>query len=416
MFSFPSWQRLPVTLALAGLSAAVPAAPLSFQAALAAAERNAPQLAAQNASIDAARAAAIPAGALPDPKLFVGVDNLPISGADRWRLNRDFMTMQKIGVMQDVPNAAKRQARIEMADATIAISEAQRRLVRLAVQRETALAWLNRYYLERKLALFDELDSENRLLADSVRAQLAGGRGMASDALMPRQEAAMLAERRDEFVRDLAVARAALRRWAGPDADDGLQGDAPVFAADASHLQHRLQDHPDLAVFQPMAAQARAQVREAEAGRKPDWGVEFAYQRRAPQYGDMVSIQFTFDLPIFQSTRQSPPIAAKQAELSRIEAEREAMLREHGQQLDTDLADYARLERAVARQRAELLPLIRQKLDLQLASYRAGRAELGSVLAIRRELLDARLKQIDLDSQRAQLAARLHFTYSEDQQ
>lgn len=416
MFSFPSWQRLPVTLALAGLSAAVPAAPLSFQAALAAAERNAPQLVAQNASIDAAHAAAIPAGALPDPKLFVGVDNLPTSGADRWRLNRDFMTMQKIGVMQDVPNAAKRQARIEMADANVALNEAQRRLVRLTVQRETALAWLNRYYLERKLALFDELDSENHLLADSVRAQLASSRGMPSDALMPRQEAVMLAERRDEFVRDLAVARAALRRSAGPDADDGLQGDAPVFVADASHLQHRLQDHPELAAFTPMAAQARAQVREAEAGRRPDWGVEFAYQRRAPQYGDMVSIQFTFDLPIFQSTRQSPQIAAKQAELSRIEAEREAMLREHGQQLDADLADYARLERAVARQRDELLPLIRQKLDLQLASYRAGRAELGSVLAIRRELLDARLKQIDLDSQRTQLAARLHFTYLEDQQ
>ncbi|GAB3245164.1 TolC family protein [Chitinimonas naiadis] len=416
MFSLPSWQPWAAALVLAGLSTAVPAAPLSYQAALAAAERNAPQLAAQNASIEAARAAAIPAGALPDPKLFVGVDNLPISGADRWRLNRDGMTMQKIGVMQEVPNAGKRQARMAAAEAAVARSEIERSLVQLTVRRETAQAWLNRYYLERKQTLFDDLAQENQLLADVVRAQLAGGRGSAADAVMPRQEAAMLAEQRDELMRDLAVTTAVLSRWVGAEANQPLQGEPPSYQVAADHLQHRLQQHPELAVYGAMTAMAQAQLKEVEASKRPDWGVEFAYQHRAPQFGGMVSVQFTFDLPIFQSSRQAPQIAARQAELSRVDAEREAMLREHQQQLSADLAEYSRLEQAITRQQQDFQPLAQQKVALQTASYRAGKADLTAVLAARRELIAVRLKAIDLNNQRAQLAARLHFTYEASEQ
>lgn len=411
MLSLPSWRPWAAALVLAGLFTAVPAAPLSYQAALAAAERNTPQLAAQNASIDAARAAAIPAGALPDPKLFVGVDNLPVSGTDRWRLNRDFMTMQKIGVMQDVPNAGKRRARMAAADAAVARSEIERKLLRLSVLRETAQAWLDRYYLERKQVLFDDLARENLLLAGAVRAQLAGGHGMPADAVMPRQEAAMLAEQRDELSRDLAVATAALSRWVGAEASQPLQGEPPSYPVVADHLQHRLQQHPGLEVYGAMTAMARAQLKEAEAGKQPDWGVEFAYQRRAPQFGDMVSVQFSFDLPIFQTSRQTPQIAARQAELSRVGAEREAVLREFQQQLSADLAEYSRLDQAITRQQQDLLPLAQQKVELQTASYRAGKADLTAVLAARRELIAVRLKTIDLSMRRAQLAAQLHFSY-----
>lgn len=408
----PPWRLL--AAALTGLISAGHAAPLTFQAALTAAEHNAPQLKAQNAALAAAEALTVPAGALPDPKLVVGVDNLPVSGSDRWRLNRDFMTMQKVGVMQDVPNADKRQARIALAQAAVAKTEAERRIALLAIRRETAQAWIARYYLERKLALFDELAHENQLLATVVQAQLAGGRGMPADAVMPRQEAAMLAERRDELERDLSTAKSALSRWVGGD-EWMLSGEPPNYAAAFEHVQHRLARHPDLVLFEPMTAQAQAQLREAEANKKPDWGVELTYQRRAPQYGDMVSLQFTLDLPIFQSTRQAPQSDAKRAELMRIDAEREAMLREHAQTLASDLAEATRLTRAAARQQATMLPLAQEKLDLQTASYRAGRADLISVLTARRELIEARLRSIDLASQRALLASRLHFTYGDEE-
>lgn len=414
LFPLPTWRQNVLAIAVLAFAAPAVAAPLSFEEALQLAERNAPSLAVDNARIEAARQAAIPAGELPDPKLVLGIDNLPISGTDRFSLTRDFMTMQRIGVMQEVPNADKRQARVDVAQSSIAVAVAERRIERLKVRRETALAWITRYTVERKLALFDELYRENRLLADAVRARIAAGRGLAMDAILPRQEAAALAERHDQLERERSDAEAALKRWIGPAGSEPLAGEVPTWPISSETLAHHLHHHPELAVYDSMTSQAEAEVHEAESMKKPDWAVELAYQRRGPDFGDMASIQFSFDLPVFAARRQDPQIAAKRAELLRIDAERETTLREHAQMLATDLAAYRQLDRAVQRQHASLLPLAQQKVELALAAYRAGQTDLATVIAARSEWIDARLKAIDLEGQRALVAARLHYAYGEN--
>jgi outer membrane protein TolC len=124
-------------------------------------------------------------------------------------------------------------------------------------------------------------------------------------------------------------------------------------------------------------------------------------------------VQFSFDLPLFPGSRQNPRIAAKQATLSQLEAEREAAEREHAQQLADDLAEYQRLDRALRRSQDSLVPLAEEKVALTLAGYRAGNGELASVIAARRELIETRLKHIDFAQQRALTSARLHFAYEE---
>ncbi|MCI1004976.1 TolC family protein [Herbaspirillum sp. C7C8] len=401
---------------LAGMSGLAHAAPLSFNAALEIAERQSPNLASNRAQIAAAQSEAIPAGSLPDPKIFAGIDNYPISGPDRGRLNADSMTMQKIGVMQDFPNAAKRQARVAVAEASIETAEAQRQVERLKLRRATALAWLNRYFLERKISLFDDLDKENLLLADAVRAQIASGRTQVADSVMPKQEAAQLADRRDELIRDLVKAKSGLRRYVGGDADEPLVDALPELRIDADHLRDHLHKHPELEAFSAESHKTEAELRQAQAMKKSDWGVELAYQRRDPRFGNMVSVQFTFEIPVSPATRQDPLIAAKQQELYRIDADREAMLRDHTNELESDLADYQSLTRQLERANQTALPLAQQKTDLQYASYRAGKSDLTSVLAARREVVDQRLKIIDLEAQRSAVAAQLYFAYGGDQQ
>ena len=95
------------------------ASPLSFEQALSLSTQGAPTLVASQAKVDAARAAAIPAAELPDPKLAVGVENFPTGGPDRYSLTGDFMTMQRIAYMQDIPNRSKREARVAVAQATV---------------------------------------------------------------------------------------------------------------------------------------------------------------------------------------------------------------------------------------------------------------------------------------------------------
>jgi outer membrane protein TolC len=418
MISYPLSNWRPTTLALLMVACAAPAvaAPLSFEAALQLAEHTAPSLVAEDAQLEAVRQAAIPAGELPDPKLVLGVDNLPVTGTDRFSLGSDFMTMRRIGVVQDVPNADKRRARVDVAQGAVAQVVAERRIERLKVRRDTALAWIARYVVERKLALFDTLYRENRLLADAVRSRLAAGRGLAMDSILPRQEAAALAERHDQLERERSDAEAALTRWIGTAGSAPLAGDAPSWPINPAMLAQQLHQHPELGLFGARTQQAEAEVREAESSKKSDWSVELAYQRRGQAFSDMASIQFSFDLPVFAARRQNPQIAAKRAELIRLDAEREATLREHAQTLATDLAAYRQLDNAVRRQQASLVPLAAEKVRLAMAAYAASQTDLATVIAARSESIDARLKAVDLEGQRALVAARLHYAYGETPQ
>jgi outer membrane protein TolC len=355
----------------------------------------------------------VAAGRLPDPKLIAGIENLPASGVDQWSLSRDFMTMQKIGLMQDIPNGDKRRAQAALAAAAIERATAERRIGVVRVRRATALAWLARYYLEQRVLLFDALEGENHLFADAVQAQLAGGKGLPADAVMPKQEAAELADRRDELNAAIAKSKAELRRYLGSAGDDPLATDTPQLVIDTAYLRTHVHEHPELAAFAPKLALAQAEVNVAEATRQPDWGVELAYAKRGPAFSDMVSMQITVGLPLFARTRQTPEIAAKHQLVNRVNAERQAMLREHTQALEAELADYDTLTRQLARMQTTRLPLAQQKVDYQFASYRAGKGDLNAVLTARRELITERLRQLDLDSQRAALAARLYFSYGE---
>ncbi|MHC8309561.1 TolC family protein [Pseudomonas sp. GT1P32] len=408
----------PLVVGLAASVLALPslAAALTLDEALRLAENNAPSLTAQDARIQAASSAAIPAGELPDPKLLLGVQNYPIGGADRWSLDQDFMTMQMVGVRQEMPNSDKRKARIEVADAAVDRAAAERRVERLKVRQSTALAWISSYSIERKDALFQDFYKENRLLSDTVRARIAGGRAQPADAVTPKQEAAQLAEQQDDLILQRAQARAALKRWIGSAANDKPAGSLPEWPVDSSSYSHQLQHHPELAAFAPMTREAQARVREAESEKQSDWSWELDYQHRGRQFGDMVSVQFSWDLPLFPDARQNPKIAARHAELNQLEAEREALSREHTQQLENELADYERLNRAVHRNQESLLPLAMEKVELSMASYRAGKGDLDTVVTARRELIEVRLKQIDVEEQRALTSARLYFAYGEASQ
>lgn len=395
------------TLSALCLLAAPARAGLGYDEALRIARDRAPALQAQSQALSGAQAQQPAAGTLPDPRLAVGVENLPISGPDRYALTRDFMTMQRIALMQDVPNAAKRAAREAGAQARVDKERTMLAAGHLAVKRDTALAWLGLYFAEQRATQLGALQRENQLLQDTVHSRIAAGRAMPADATMARQDALMLADRRDDATRDIAKARSALRRWVGPRADEPLDGAPPTITLTAEQTRADMQHHAEIAPYTPMAAMARAEASEADAEQQGDWGWELAYQKRGPQYGDMVSFQLTFDLPWNRAQRQRPQLAAKLKDIERIESEREDAMRRHRDELDAQLAELDALDAQRARLATQGLPLAAERVALTLASYEAGRADLAAVLAARRDALEAQLRLTDLDAQRAALRVRL---------
>jgi len=58
---------------------------------------------------------AIRAGQLPDLTLKAGVDNLPVTGQQKYTIGQDFMTMRRIGIEQEWVSGDKRRLRSALA-------------------------------------------------------------------------------------------------------------------------------------------------------------------------------------------------------------------------------------------------------------------------------------------------------------
>jgi outer membrane protein TolC len=382
------------------------AAGLGFDEAVALAAQSAPALRAAEAALGGAASARPAAATLPDPRLAIGIESLPVAGADRWRTTRDTATMQRLALMQEVPDRAKRDARALAADARIERERAALALGRLAVRRDAALAWLAVHFAEQRRALLADLLRENRLLHDTLPARIAADQAPAAELTLARQEALAIADRGDEAARDVQRARAELRRWVGPRGDEPLAGVAPLPQVDAEGVRAGLHRHAEIAPFEPMRAQAAAELAEARAEGRGDWSWEVAYGRR-PRYDDMVSFQLRFDLPWQRTQRQQPLADAKQREVDRIDAERDDVLRRHAADVEWMLADLAAVETQLERVQGPARALAAERVDLALAAYRAGRGDLGAVLAARAAAVETRLRAIELDAQRSALRVRL---------
>ena len=408
-----SKQRRTLSLAvvlIAGVTAPLCAdAGLTLEAAQHLALAQSRKLAAGEASIAAARAMAVAAGQLPDPVLKVGIDNLPVSGPDRYSLSNDFMTMRRIGVMQELPGAAKRRLRAGRFERVADKAAADKALVGATIERDTALAWLALYFAGATARAIDEQVGEAGLALQSAEAGFKGGRGTLADVPAARGALALLQERASEAGQRVRGARIGLARWVGPVGELAGAPDLAHVRLDAASIGSQLGHHPQIAVLEREEGVARAQVRLAEADRQPDWSVEVAFQQRGAAYANMLSVGVSIPLQWDRARRQDRELAARIALADGARAERDDALRAHVAEAQAMLGDWQSGRERLARYRGELIELALERSAATLAAYRGGKSSLADMLAARRAENDVRLQTITLDADTATLWAQLNF-------
>lgn len=399
-----------LSILLAAVTTPARAEPLTFEGALARARANAPSLQATALGVEASRAARGAAGALPDPKLTVGIDGFPVSGPNAFEPSREDFAAVRVGVSQDIPNPAKRRAERSLADADIAVASAETMREARSVEVETATAWISLAYAEQRVAALDEVRVRLDRLVRTTPSAVASGAARPGQTLAGRQALAALDDKRTELLATVGRARAELTRWTG-DPAPVVAGSRPVFAIDRANLLAAIDSNPLLAPIHARAGQAAADVRLAEAERHPDFGAEVAYQHRDPRFGDMVSAGVTISLPFVRRNRQNALIAARQAEAGKVGAEREAARRALTANLDAGLADHAMHHEQWMRSRETLEPLANERVDLETASYAAGRASLVDVVDAHIALVDAALTTLDREALVEIDAVELNLTF-----
>ncbi len=399
-----------------GVAPAAWADPVTYAQAIERAAGGSPTVEAQKAALASARQAVRPAGQLPDPQLTLGIVNLPVSGADRFRLDRDEMTMASIGIMQDVPSDALRRAREGAAQAEVRVSETFVGIARLEARLAAANAWIDLYFAQLKLAALKALENDANSLDRTLVAAVGAGGSSSDQALAAKLAIARLQDRIASAQADAAMARAELERWIGPIGADGVGPSAPLFEVDPAALRAHIERHVELIGSAADVERAKAALEMARAAREPDWSWSLMYGRRDPDFGDMVSIELKFSLPLFQSDRQAPMIDARQAGVRQAGFARDAVLREHLAMLESKLAEYAGLQQRIVRLRDVVAPLAAKREEIALAGQAAGTGSLETVFAMRLEAREVELDRLELERQLLRTGAYLTLEYGEGAQ
>lgn len=387
---------------------------LSLDEALKIAQDNAPAIVAAGKGVEAAREMAVTAGQMPDPLLRLGVENLPVNGPDAWKIANDFMTMRRVGVMQEYVSGDKRDLLRKRVELEAKRLDTSRRRLAANLRQEVAVAWFDRYYAGKSRELIKALEAEIELQLRTLDAQIRAGKASVGDASMASAALLQVQDRRLVADKQERVAQIVLSRWLGPDAvrEHGAAPDIETLALDPKNPVV-LASVPSLREHETESEVARADLAVTRSNRSPNWSWEIAYSQRGPAYSNMVSFGVSIPLILNAANKQDREIAARQLQLEQAQALHEDMRRETGVAIASAYAEWKSLIDRRKRLSDTLLAVARQRLELALGSYRSGQGNLASVLEARRAQVDAQMQLLDLERDAAKVWAQLHFVYAE---
>ncbi len=412
-----SYRRAPLrvrpffaALLLASVAAHGQAAPFTLEAALQAATDHSAAMGAAQASVRASSEAAVRAGQLPDPMLKAGVDNLPVTGQQKFTIGQDFMTMRRIGVEQEWVSSEKRRLRSALADDMVERERAGY-LGQLAnTRQQTATAWLNAAYAKKAVTLQQELVHHMTRELDAMKASYRGAKATAADVT---QAQAMLAQTQDQLLKaqqTLQTSLIGLARWiATPVSDVAGEPPAPLSYVTILPPEELREVQPVLVAASRDIGVADAETAVATSNRSPNWSWEVAYQQRGGAYSNMVSIGVSIPLPINRKDRQDRDTAEKAELATRARLMYEDAERQVQADIRTQSATLASGRDRIAHLSDSLLPAADQRVQLAAAAYKAGTGSLADTFAARRAQLDAELQVLDLRREVSQTWAQLEY-------
>lgn len=369
-----------------------------------------PALAALELNARALAAAAPAEGALPDPRLKVGLLNLPVRnfpGAP-W----EDMTQLVISYEQMLPGGDKRRLREARALAEAAQAKAETGGQRQVILREVALAWLDAWQAVAAERAIGDLAGEIGRSIELAQIGVASGRGSQAEVFASRQMLSQAADRRLELASQAEKARAMLRRWV-PDAGAfELPADLPAWREPPplATLSQNLEHHPQHAMHVRALGVADADVALAREATASDKTLEFGYAlRQGANRSDMLMVQIAFELPLFRERKQDRLLEAKLQLAERAREQRADHLRQLRAELDAAWADWRLAGERLENFSRATLPASRARLDTLLAAQGSGRVELAQVLEARRQLIEARVQELSLKTMRAKARAALEY-------
>lgn len=352
-------------------------------------ERN-PALAAADATAIAVAEQVPQVGGLPDPRLSIGLANLPTGS---FSVDEDPMSQIQIGISQALPYPGKLALQEGAAEQRAQAAAHGSSDLRLQLVRKIKTHWWQLFYYDRAL----EANVSNKTLFqqqyETAQTLYTVGQGQQQDVLLIQLELARLDEDtlRLHQMREQAVIQLNALLDQAPLTPIQLPAQRKASLSqlpDIEQLQASAQmNRPDLHARLAQVNAARAMRDLSERDQYPDFSVGAVYGRRDGR-DDLASIQFSMSLPLYASRKQSKAEDQRRAEL--IAAQQQ--LREAQSQAAAQVAAAITRYR-LARDRVRLfddsiLPHARQTVEALLAGYQVNKVDFFKLVKAQTSLHD----------------------------
>jgi outer membrane protein TolC len=357
---------------------------------------------------------AVAEGQLPDPKLGIGLYNVPL---DDFSLNREPTTQFRTRVQQAFPPGDTLRYRRKRAEWLGEAELAQAELTRREIQRDLRRTFLELYYQQRAAAVVEQSRDLFQQLVEITRSHFATGRASQQDVLQAHLELSRLDDRGTRIEGEIAEQRAGLARWLGEDAWQPISKGFPELPSlpPLAELEAALKQHPAIQMASARVQARQQLVKAAREQYKPGWDLGLEYRKRfgdepdGNDLPDMMAAMLTMDMPLFTGKRQDKRLVSSQKNAEAARLMREQRLLELRRTLETQ---YARWKRLGEQQRLYETQLIAEAADHSAAAlhaYQSGVSEFNTLMRARLTELDVRLQDLRLRVDRAKAQAGLLF-------
>jgi len=357
-------------------------------------------------------------GTLPDPKLRLGMFNVPL---DSFSTSEDPSTQLRIGLQQEFPrgNSAelKQQQTKWLSQAATARAEDEKLKLLMNV-RDT---YLNLYYQIRAGSIVNESRELFVKLVRITEDQYAAGRANQQDVIHADLELSRLDDRATKIQSNEDEYRADLAQWVGDIAWNDIDINFPVLpdVPDNIEINQLLTQHPSIMAETAKVEASRMLVEVSRQDYKPGVGAFVEYRKRfgenidGSDRADMMAAMVTVDIPLFTENRQDKNVVAHEESANAARYSRDDNLRVLKRMLDKDRAIYKRLGERELLYKSKLINSAVRNAEASLNAYQSGVTEFTTLMRARITELDVRLDNLRIKVDRLRAQARLLYVTGE---
>lgn len=324
------------------------------------------------------------AGQRPNPEVSVEAER----ETPRWAL---------AGVVP-VELSGKRARRIDVAQAALAVTEADTTRVTADVRNEVRRAYYQAVAAARRVEIALELEGIATRARDAAQQRFQTGAAPRLEALQSQLTLAQAQNESASARGDLAAARAELNALlaypvgAAPALLDPLEAGEVLTSDEATSLA--ITSNTELQVLQRQIDENRARVALARAMRRPDPSVSGALVYGAqPEFTYGWRLGLAIALPVFTTGRADVSVA--EATLNRAIADRDARLAQISGVVGSAVARASAARQALLRYQNEILPASLQVEQMAAESYRVGQTGLPALLQTVQAAREVRLRALE---------------------